>query len=119
PPRHHALGVAVGAVAVEAGDLEVHLGHGQRLARLAAGEDHVFHRRAAQALHALLPEHPRDRVRDVALAAAVGTDDARDAPLERDLLPVAEGLEADDLDLLKTHGYPYRLRASRQASTRP
>ncbi len=103
PARHHALGAAVRAVAVEAGDLEVHLGHLQRLAAGAAVEDHVLHRRAAQALRALLAEHPVDRVRDVALAAAVRAHDARHAALERQLLPVAEALEADDLHRIQTH----------------
>ncbi len=103
PPRHHALGAAVGAVAVEAGDLEVHLGHLQRLPARAAVEDHVLHRRAAQALHALLAEHPVDGVGDVALAAAVRAHDAGDAALEGELLPVAEALESDDLHRVQTH----------------
>src|SRR6185436_17620961 len=71
PAGHEALGVAVRAVAVEAGDLEADLGHGQRLPRLAPREDHVLHRRAAEALDALLAEDPGDGVRDVALPAAV------------------------------------------------
>ena len=103
PAGHHALGAAVGAVAVEAGDLEVHLGHLQRLAARAAVEDHVLHRRAPQALRALLAEHPVDRVGDVALAAAVRAHDARHAALEGHLLPVAEALEADDLHRVQTH----------------
>jgi hypothetical protein len=103
PPRDRALGAAVGAVAVEAGDLEVHLGHLQRLAAGAAVEDHVLHGRAAQAPGALLAEHPVDGVRDVALPAAVRAHDARHAALEGDLLPVAEALETDDLHRLQTH----------------
>src|SRR5262249_12412796 len=74
--RDHPLRRTVGAVAVQARDLEVHLGHLQRLAARAAVEDDVLHRRAAQALHALLAEHPVDRVRNVALAAAVRAHDA-------------------------------------------
>ena len=101
---HHALGSTVGAVAVEARDLQVDLGHRQRLARLAAREDHVLHRGAAQALHALLAEDPGDGVGDVALAAAVGAHDAGDPALEGEFLLVAEGLEADDLDSLEAHG---------------
>src|SRR2546425_519717 len=73
-------------------------------ARLAAREDHVLHRGPAQALDALLAQHPGDRVGDVALPAAVGADDARDPPLERELLLVAEALEPDDLHRLQTHG---------------
>src|SRR6185436_9280218 len=101
--RDHALGRAVGAVAVQARDLEVHLGHLERLTARAAVEDHVLHRRAAQALHALLAEHPVDRVRDVALAAAVRAHDAGHAALEGQLLAVAEALETDDFYRIQTH----------------
>ena len=103
PARDDALGRAVGAVAVEARDLEVDLGHLQRLAARGAVEDHVLHRRAAQALDALLAEHPVDRVRDVALAAAVRADDPGDAARERQLLAVAEALETRDLHRIQTH----------------
>ena len=48
-----------------------HLGGAGRLSRVAAVEDDVFHPVAAQALGALLAEHPRDGVGDVALAASV------------------------------------------------
>ena len=44
-----------------------------------AGEDHVFHARAAQALGGLLAEHPTDGVAQVGLAAAVGAHDGGDA----------------------------------------
>ena len=83
---------------LQPGDLQVHLGHLQGLTCLAAVEDHVFHGRPAEALGALLAQHPRDGVGDVALPTAVGADDTRHAPFERDLLPVAEALESDDLD---------------------
>src|SRR5262249_43225289 len=101
--RHRALGVAVGAVAVQARDLEVDLGHVHGLARLAAREDDVLHGRAAEALRALLAEHPVDGVGDVALPAAIWSDDARDAAPEGQLLLVAEALETDDLDSFQTH----------------
>jgi hypothetical protein len=102
--RDDAVGGPVRAVAVEALDLQVDLGHLERLAARAAGEDHVLHRRAAQALGALLAEHPVDGVGDVALSASVRADDARHAAVERHLLPVAETLEAENLDGIKTHG---------------
>jgi hypothetical protein len=76
------------------------------LTGLASVEDDVLHRDAAEALDALLPEDPRDGVRDVALAAAVRPDDPRHAALEIQFLLVAEGLEADDLDLIETHENP-------------
>ena len=103
---HHALGGAVRAGAVQAGDLQVDFGHGQGLPRLAPREDHVFHRGAAEALDALLAQHPGDGVGDVALAAAVGAHDPGHATPERQFLSIAEGLEADDLHGIKTHGNP-------------
>ena len=53
-------------------------------------EDHVLHALAAQALGALLAEHPRDGVDDVALAAAVGADDGGDAGVEGELGAIGE-----------------------------
>ena len=61
------------------GQLQPHFGGRRRLARVAAAEDHVLHAIAAQALGALLAEHPGQRIDDVALAAAVGPDDRGDA----------------------------------------
>ena len=117
---HGAFGVAVGAVAVQARDLEVHFGHLHRLPRLAAVEDHVLHGGATQALGALLAEDPRYSVGDVALAAAIGADDARNPPAEGHFLLVTEGLEADDFDRLETHetqSAPLDVVSQRQPST--
>ena len=70
------------------GKLGVHLGidhrhrdrgHPDRLAFARTGEDHVFHPAAAQALGALLAENPTDGVAEVRFAAAVRTDNGRDA----------------------------------------
>ena len=102
-PAHYALGGAVGAVAVEARNLEVHLRHLQRLAGGAAVEDDVFHGSAAQALRALLPQNPIDGVGDVALAAAVRAHHPGDPALEAQLLLVAKALETHDLDAVQTH----------------
>ena len=75
-----------------------HLRHAGRLAVARAGEDDVLHLDAAQALGRLLAEHPRDRVRDVRLAAAVRPDDGRNAFTgELHLGAIAEGLEAENL----------------------
>jgi hypothetical protein len=82
----------------DVGELETHLGRRRRLARVAAVEDHVFHAIAAQALGALLAEHPGDRVDDVALAAAVRADDGGDAVVEAELGAIAEALEAADVE---------------------
>ena len=53
------------------------LGQAEAAARAGAVEDDVGHLAAAQALGALLAEHPADGVDDVALARAVGPDDGR------------------------------------------
>jgi hypothetical protein len=68
-----------------------------RLARVAAAEDDVLHLVAAQALGALLAEHPGDGVRHVALATAVRADDGRDAMVESQLCPVGKRLESVDV----------------------
>ncbi len=90
--------VAVVDLGVDKGERD--LGHAGGFAVAGAGEDDVFHLEAAQALGGLLAEHPGDGVGDVGLAAAVGPDDGGDALAgELDLGAVAEGLEAEDLEL--------------------
>ena len=75
------------------------VGHAERLAVARAGEDHVFHAGAAQALGGLLAEHPTDGVADVGFAAAVGADNGGDArPVEPQFGAVAEGLESLEFD---------------------
>ena len=49
------------------------------LAVARAGEDHVFHAGAAQALGGLFAQHPTDGVAQVGFSAAVRPDDGRDA----------------------------------------
>ena len=78
---------------------EAHFGGAGRLARVAAVEDDVLHPVAAQALRALLAEHPGDGVGHVALAAPVGSDDRGDAAIEGQVGPVGEGLEARNFEL--------------------
>ena len=55
------------------------LRHAERLALARAGEDHVFHARAAQALGALLAQHPTDGVAQVGFSTAVRAHDGGDA----------------------------------------
>jgi len=76
---------------------ETHLGCRRRLPRLAAVEDHVHHLVTAQALGALLAQHPDDGIGDVALAAPVGPDDGGDATVEGELGPLGKRLEPGDL----------------------
>ena len=77
-----------------------HLGGAGGLARVAAVEDHVFHPVAAQALGALLAQHPGDGVGHVALAAPVRPDDGGDAAIEGQMRAIGERLEAGDFKLL-------------------
>src|SRR5688572_25628695 len=84
-------------------ETQPHFGRGARLARIAAAEDDVFHLLAAQALGTLLAEHPGDGVGDVALAAAVGTDDRGDAFVEGQFGSIGERLEAGNLETFKAH----------------
>ena len=76
-----------------------HVGHAQRLAIARAGENHVFHSRAAQALGGLFAQHPTDGIGYVRLAAAVGPDNAGDAgAVETELGALAKGLETLQFD---------------------
>ena len=46
------------------------------------GKNNIFHFAAAQIFGALLAQYPADRIRNVALAAAVGSNDCRNARTE-------------------------------------
>jgi hypothetical protein len=63
----------------------------------AAGEDDVLGLLAAQGREALLAQYPAQSVGDVALAAAIGTDDRRYAGVEEKIRLGGEGLEAVNL----------------------
>ena len=97
---------ALGTASAHAAEAQPHFGGAGRLARVAAAEDDVFHLLAAEALGALLAEHPRDGVGDVALAAAVGSDDGGDASVEGELRAIGKGFEAGDLKAFEPHGMP-------------
>ena len=97
-------------------ELQPHFGGRGRLAGVAAVEDDVFHALAAQALGALLAQHPRDGVDDVALAAPVGPDDGGDAIVEAQLGAVGKALEAGDVQSGKTHGRRFRAQPSPQTA---
>ena len=74
-------------------------GHPQRLAVARSGEDDVFHAGATQALRRLFAEHPIDRIRQVRLAATVGSDDRGDAmPEKLHLGAITERLKALNFD---------------------
>src|SRR5687767_5297921 len=82
-------------------------GDRRRTARFAAGEDDVFHRLAAQVLRGLLAHAPSNRIDDVGLAAAIRADDTRDRLANLHDRPVAERLEADNLDSFDSHLIKY------------
>ena len=90
----------------EAGQAQADFGGGAGPPTVAAVEDHVLHPVAAQALGALLSEHPRDRIGEVALAAPVRPDDGSDALVERELGAVGERFETGDFEAFETHSDP-------------
>jgi len=61
-----------------------------------AGEGHVVHLGAAQRPGAALAHRPAQRVGHVALAAAAGSDDAREAGQDGEVHGVGKALEARD-----------------------
>ncbi|KZX19958.1 hypothetical protein ACH61_02939 [Rathayibacter tanaceti] len=84
-------------------DREGDLRPAERTAGGGAREDDILHLAAAERLGALLPHHPGQRVDDVALARAVGPDDAGDARLEGERGRLSEGLEPLEGQALQVH----------------
>ncbi len=74
-PADRDLGVLDRQSSVAVVDRELHFGATQRPASRGTGENDVFHLAAAQGLGALLPHDPGQRIDDVGLARAVGSDD--------------------------------------------
>ncbi|MWV58253.1 GNAT family N-acetyltransferase [Rathayibacter sp. VKM Ac-2754] len=107
--RH--LGVLDRQSAVGVVDGEGDLGAAEGTAGRGAREDDVLHLAAAEGLGALLPHHPGERVDDVALARAVGADDAGDAGLEGERGRLSEGLEPLEGQALQIHPRPPRSRS--------
>ena len=85
------------------GEFQSHLGRGRRLAGLAPAENDVLHPLATQALGALLTEHPRDGIDDVALAAAVRADDGGDALVESEFGALGKALETGNVQFGQSH----------------
>ena len=72
----------------------------KRPARLCPREDDILHRRPAQLLDSLLSKHPPDRVRHIALSAAVRSHDSGDAIVEFKFNLVCKGLKALNFNTL-------------------
>ena len=79
-------------------ELQGHLGHAEGLAGGRAAEDDVRHLGAAQRRRTLLAHHPLDRVDDVRLAAAVGTDDGGKTSCHVELDRIDERLETVEFE---------------------
>ena len=85
------------------GETQSDLGRCGRPAAVAAAEDDILHPLAAQAPHALLTQHPRDGIYEVALAASIRTDDGGHPGVECDLRLFGKALEAGDSQLVQAH----------------
>jgi hypothetical protein len=73
------------------------LGHTAGFPVARALKDHVLHVAAAQMFHSLLTQNPRDRIRNVALAATVRPNNGSYAFTRKDEISVVrEGLKARD-----------------------
>ncbi len=105
-PRDLDLRVLGRQCAVVVVEVERNLRHPHRLVEAAPLKDHVLDLLAAKMPRVLLAENPAERVRDVALAAAVRTDDGGDAARERHLGPVHERLEAVEFEAIDVQRTP-------------
>src|SRR5215217_8632282 len=93
PPSELDLAVVDRQQAIAVVEQERDVGHARGATRRRPGEDHVL--RAARAEGAAgLAERPTQRIREIALAAAVGPHDRADARPELDGRPLGERLEA-------------------------
>ena len=80
------------------------LGHVVGLAGIGAAEDDIRHLAAAQGLGRLLSKHPADGIKDVGLAATVGTDDRRHPSVKAEDRLGGKGFETYQFKGLKIHG---------------
>ena len=87
-----------------------HAGHSRRLARGAAREDHVHHGATAQTFRAALAQHPFHGVHDIALAATIGSDHARQRGIKTEFGCVGETFETAQYKSCKSHATSCQLR---------
>ena len=101
-------------------DQQRDFGEVARRAAGGAGEDDVFHAAAAQGLGAAFAHHPAQRFEQVRLAAAVGTDHARQPRLDPKFGRFDEAFEAGQDKAAEAHGVRSSFpRASPRASRQP
>ena len=101
------------------GKSQRNFGHPKRLSAVGSAENHVRHLSSSQRLGRLFAEHPADGVKHVRFAAAVGSDDCRDAAVKVDDRPRRERFEANHLEGLKIHGHSSSLPGGKlSASTK-
>src|SRR5579884_1884554 len=93
-----------GAAAVVEGHGD--FGDAQAAPRCRAIENHIRHFAAAQALGALLAQHPTHAVYDVAFAAAIGADDTCDARCKVERRFVGERFESYQFQTFEHEGSP-------------
>ncbi len=88
PPRDRDLRLRFGQRMVTVVDRQRHSGKAHLLALRRTGKDDILHALAAQLLRGLLAQHPADGIADIALAAAVRSDDGGEALVkgQRDLV---------------------------------
>ena len=67
-----------------------YLGHSFRLSGRCTGKNNILHLAASQLLGALFTEHPSESIADVALAAAVRTDDTCDTVIQFNIYRVSK-----------------------------
>jgi hypothetical protein len=99
-------------------EFQAHFRGCRRPPRVAAAEDHVLHAVAPQTLRALLAQNPREGIDHVALAAAVRSNNRRDARIERQFRSIRKALEAGDFKALQPHGVQVPSLAKRKAASR-
>jgi hypothetical protein len=95
---HWRPGLDVLGGGVQSGQPQADFSGSTRLPGVAAAKDDVLHLVAAQALGALLTEHPGNGIRHIALAAPVRTHDRGDSLVECELRTIGKGLETVNLE---------------------
>ena len=96
-----------------------HLGHVAGRPAGGARENHLVHFRGAHLPRRVLAHHPAERLDDVRLAAAVRTDDARQARIDVDVGRIDERLETGEAQPCEFHRRPSSLFPPRAPGRSP